>query len=146
MAVDALVVAQDDDVCTTLCMALEDEGYRTARATNATDALAWVRAHDGPALLFICDLLTLTSPNTATNGAALLRALHHDEAFWCERSAILLTTLPTHLPLDVAHIATSRGLPIVQMPFDLANLLGVVAESVFALAIVPLDESEQTDA
>ena len=51
-----LVVDDDVDLRDSLCEALEDHGIRAAAAANGVEALAYLRAHDLPAII-VLDLM-----------------------------------------------------------------------------------------
>jgi CheY-like chemotaxis protein len=127
-----LVVDDDRGIRGVVRMALEDAGYHVYEAADGRPALVLLRDHlDG-----LVVLLDLNMPGM--DGVALLRALAADPATATRHVLILCTAgganASRSLPLDVAKLLAELGIDLLPKPFDVDELLRVVAEAEKQLA------------
>jgi len=116
-----LVVERDNDIRIALVSLLEDEGYRVLAAENLRRADNLLDAVSAPVVLLIGDaeaadfgsleFFTMVAANPVTNHAY-----------------VYLTTTPRRWRLPaLVQTLKSMEIPTVDMPFELASLLAVVA-------------------
>jgi DNA-binding NtrC family response regulator len=110
-AARVLVIDVDDDVRAALCEVLSDAGYRTTCVPGLDAAQQKLAGDDPPSLVLMCwDVAP--SPREKV---ALLDALPEGT------TAVLMSTHP-----KVAEVAKTLGVPFVEKPFELDDLLAVV--------------------
>jgi DNA-binding response OmpR family regulator len=108
----ALILVVDDEpqIVDFLSLLLEDEGYRVRQAYNGRDAMRVI--DEEPPHLVITDVMM-----PVTNGIELLRQLDasdHEPA----PKVILMSA--------VTHPAPADGVPFIQKPFDIEEMLSMV--------------------
>lgn len=110
-----LVVDDDEDVRTMLCVVLSAEGYRVTGAADGLEALALIR-RDGPPALVLVDLMM-----PRMNGEDLISAMAQDPRLASIPVAIISGQLtgrtPAQAPAVIARLAK---------PVELDDLLTVV--------------------
>ena len=112
-----LVVDDDEDMRTMLCIVLAAEGYRAVGAANGEEALRLLRS-DGPPALMLVDLMM-----PRMNGEDLMRAMKQDPAL-------------AHIPIAIVSgqltarslAQTSRVIARLVKPVELDELLTVVQQ------------------
>jgi two-component system, OmpR family, response regulator MtrA len=117
-----LVVEDDDAIRTAVRMLLEDEGYAVQEAIDGAAALALLRA--SPERMVV--LLDLLMPGV--DGLAVLRTLA-DESDLATRHACVMDAAKTIPPPEVADLLSRLHVPYLTKPFDIDELLAVVAEA-----------------
>jgi two-component system response regulator MprA len=110
-----LVVDDDPDIRGSLCEILGFEGYRTVAAIDGLDALARLRLLPEPPALILLDMMM-----PRLDGRGFLEALTPEERFHTGGAPVVVVTADRAAGLDgVADV--------LQKPFDLHDLLGLVA-------------------
>ena len=108
----ALVLVVDDEpqIVDFLSLLLEDEGYRVRQAYNGRDALKAI--DEEPPHLVITDVMM-----PVTNGIELLREIDASDRDPAPK-VILMSA--------VTHRAPAEGVPFIQKPFDIDEMLSMV--------------------
>lgn len=109
-----LVVDDDEDVRTMLCLVLSAEGYRTVGAADGVEAMDRLR-RDRPPLLVLVDLMM-----PRMNGEELIDEMAHDPAL----SRIPIAIISGQLSARTAQ--TSRVIARLVKPVELDQVLTVV--------------------
>jgi CheY-like chemotaxis protein len=126
-----LVVDDDEAIRRTVCMLLEESGYRVAEATNGRDALILLRATPGSAVV----LLDMRMPEM--DGARMLEEVLGDADLATRHGYILMTALSHAAPESWAHLSeqaiSQLAFGLLFKPFDSADLFTVVAQVAAAL-------------
>jgi CheY-like chemotaxis protein len=110
-----LVVDDDEDVRTMLCLVLSAEGYQAVGAANGVEALERMRSDGPPALAFI-DLMM-----PRMNGEDLIQAMTQDPSLARIPIAIISGQLTARTPVQ-----TPRVIARLVKPVELDELLTVV--------------------
>lgn len=130
---DVLVVAHDDSLRDTLDAVFADGGYPTEGVPTAPAALAWLAEHPEPSLVVLASVLGISPPHPEKNGAALLRALHADDAFWQTHAVLCLVDDPHRLGDDILAIMAARAVCVLPRPFDIDELYAAAEDCVTQL-------------
>jgi CheY-like chemotaxis protein len=101
-----LVVDDDDDVRTMLCVILSAEGYRAVGAANGWEALERIR-NDGPPVLMFVDLMM-----PYMNGEDLIHALTQDPSLARIPVAIISGQLPVGRPAHAPPVIARLVKPV----------------------------------
>jgi CheY-like chemotaxis protein len=112
-----LVVDDDDDLRTMLCVVLSAEGYRTVGAADGVEALERLR-NDGPTALMFVDLMM-----PRMNGEDLIREMTQDPSLARIPIAIVSGQLTAR-----TSVQTPRVIARLVKPVELDELLTVVHE------------------
>lgn len=105
-----LVVDDEPNIVDFLSLLLEEEGYRVRQAANGREALAAIE--DERPRLVISDVMM-----PGITGVELVRHLGHAER-QPQPKVILMSA--------VAHRAPATGVPFIQKPFDIEDMLDLV--------------------
>jgi DNA-binding response OmpR family regulator len=105
-----LVVDDEPNIVDFLSLLLEDEGYRVRQALNGREALSVIR--EEPPQLVISDVMM-----PGINGVELLRQIDASEQQH-QPKVILMSA--------VAHRVPQSGVPFIQKPFDVNDMLTMV--------------------
>lgn len=116
-----LVVDDDPNIRIVLRDLLEEHGYRVLEAGDGQTALDTLRA--SPQRLVV--LLDYTLPRL--NGGGILLAVENEGLFPRHRFALVTAARET-LSLDSARRLTALRVPIMRKPFELDDLLALVAK------------------
>jgi len=118
-----LIVDDDQDVRDTLRMALEDEGYEVIEAEDGAVALELLRRMRTPHVV----VLDLRMPRLT--GDALLQRVSAHERLPARHTFLLVTA--NHELLSPGHLRLleSMRVPVAPKPFDLDELLDLVARA-----------------
>lgn len=118
------ILVADDDVAIrrTLRAALEDEAYTVQEAAEGGAALAALRASAQP----LVTLLDLRMPGV--DGEAVLRTAAADAALAGPHRFIVVTANKDSISPALAALMARMGVPVVAKPFELDELLELVAE------------------
>ena len=118
------ILVVDDDVAIrrTLRAALEDEAYIVQEAAEGGAALATLRASAQP----VVTLLDLRMPGLG--GEAVLRTAAADSTLADSHRFIVVTANKDSISPSLAALMARMGVPVVAKPFDLDELLELVAE------------------
>jgi CheY-like chemotaxis protein len=112
---EILVVDDDPDVREALSDTLADEGYAVAQAAGARDALAYLRTHPPPALIFLdCNMAPM-------NASQFMEEFCKEEAF--SQIPVILVTADMHAS-DKA--TTSRYQGFITKPINIDRLFSLV--------------------
>jgi CheY-like chemotaxis protein len=110
----------DDDLAVreATCFVLGDEGYEVLEAPDGVEALERLRSADGP-LVVLLDILMprATGIDVFSLVGGDKRLARHEYIIWAASQA----------PLGV--VLDSLGVPVLHKPFDLNDLLALVAEA-----------------
>jgi CheY-like chemotaxis protein len=118
-----LVVDDDREIRETLRCVLEDAGYEVIEAVDGMQALAVMEA----ALEPLNVLLDLMMPRL--DGAGVLQRLSERPDLAARHACVLMSaSRGTHKPA-VTRLRTALGIPLVQKPFDIDDLLAILAAS-----------------
>lgn len=110
-----LIVEDDSDIAAMLMLAFEIEGYAVATCADGAAVLRYLMSSPLPA----CMVLDLRLP--AIDGATLRQLLRRDPQ-WANIPVVLMSAYP-HGPM----MATTLGVPYFEKPFDVDELLALVA-------------------
>ena len=118
------VLVVDDDVAIrrTLRAALEDEGYKVQEAAEGAQALAALHESAQPLVV----LLDLRMPGV--DGEVVLRTVASDPALAGTHRFIMVTANRDAISPSLAGLMARMSVPLVAKPFDLDELLELVAE------------------
>src|SRR5690348_404741 len=120
-----LVVDDDDAIRETLRFVLEDAGYNVTEAANGLDALDVLYTSAEPLIVLLDIMMPLLS------GAGVLGVVAEDERL-AERNVFVIVTANT-LPFSkpFAMLIDRLNIKVVSKPFDIDDLLGVVAQAAY---------------
>ena len=124
-----LIVDDDSDLRDTMRMILEIEGYLVSVASNATDALTYLRAASMDQVV----LLDLLIPKA--NGEGVLDTVQREESL--QRHAyLLLTGYPTaQLPPEELLQISELCLRTLKKPFEIDEILDAISAASAQLAL-----------
>jgi CheY-like chemotaxis protein len=118
-----LVVDDDDLIRETMTAALEDDGYIVTEARDGAAALKILYACSKPMVV----LLDLRMPKL--DGAEVLDAVAADHRLAKQNAFILVTADNKTITLTFAHLLAQLDVPVLKKPFDLDELLDLVADA-----------------
>jgi CheY-like chemotaxis protein len=118
-----LVVDDDDLIRETVTAALEDDGYIVTEARDGAAALNILYACSEPMVI----LLDLRMPKL--DGAEVLAAVAADHRLAKQNAFILVTADNKTITLTFAHLLAQLEVPVLKKPFDLDELLDLVADA-----------------
>ena len=118
-----LIVDDDQDVRDTLRMALEDEGYAVYEAEDGAEALDLLRRTLTPHVV----VLDLRMPRLT--GDALLQRVSTQERLPTRHTFVLVTANHEQLSPVSQRLLEHMGVPVAPKPFDLDELLDLVAQA-----------------
>lgn len=124
-----LVVDDDEAIRETLRFVLEDTGYEVEEAADGVAALQRLRSSTRPMVV----LLDLMMPRM--DGDELLSRVANDEILRRCHAFVLLTASPRARMLTVGRVSSRMLVPCVEKPFDLGDLLDVVAQAAQQVAL-----------
>jgi len=124
-----LLVEDDQDIRDTLRMALEDEGYVVSVAEDGIEALNLLRR----SVESLVVTLDLRMPRL--NGDALLRHLSKREHLPAQHTYLLVTANRELLSAASLRLLKRMDVPVVSKPFDLNDLLDLVAHAADSLGV-----------
>lgn len=128
MAAQVLIVEDDQEIRETLRMALEDEGYGVAEASDGLVALESLRTSQTPLVV----LLDFGLPHL--DGPGLLRVVASDRSLLSRHRYFGVTARSTSRDADLLALCAALGVQIIPKPFELDELLATVAQAVRRLA------------
>lgn len=115
-----LVVDDDREIRETLRCVLEDAGYEVIEAADGVQALAVMEATLEPLTV----LLDLMMPRL--DGAGVLQRLAERQDLAARHGCVLMSaSRGTHKP-GVTRLRMALGIPLVQKPFDIDDLLAIL--------------------
>lgn len=118
-----LVVDDDEAIRETLRFVLEDAGYSVVEAENGLEALDILYASDEPLVV----LLDLRMPRLS--GAGVLGVVAEDEELASRHAFVLVTANPYPFSRPFALMIERLGVATVSKPFDIDDVLEVVARA-----------------
>lgn len=127
-----LVVDDDQAIRETLRFVLEDTGYEVEEAEDGVVALQRLRSSTRPMVV----LLDLMMPRM--DGDELLSRVADDADLRQFHAFVLLTANPRAQTLTFGRSGSQMTVPYVEKPFDLDDLLDVVAQAAQQLALPQL--------
>lgn len=116
-----LIVDDDSGIRETLRSLLEDAGYAVFEVLDGFQALEYLRKTPSPMIV----LLDLMMPRL--DGAGLLGAVAGDTRRLVRHRYILMTATHETLSLAFVHLLTDLAVPVVHKPFDMEQLLAIIA-------------------
>jgi CheY-like chemotaxis protein len=117
-----LVVEDDADTRSTLCAALEDEGYQVLEASDGVQGLECLRTHTGPLVVLLDWLLP------GMNGAQVLDAVVHNAPDARHHTYILMSASAEKPRFLSLRLPSSLTVTTLSKPFNLDDLfLAVIA-------------------
>ena len=119
--IHVLVVDDDHAIRDTLRLVLEEEGYAVREAADGAAALDIIRSVSEPQVV----LLDLRMPRV--DGSRVLSEVEADARLAGRDAFILITANLNTLPLAVVTLLDRLDVPVLPKPFDMDELLGVVA-------------------
>lgn len=119
--IHVLVVDDDHAIRDTLRLVLEEEGYAVREAADGAAALDIIRSVSEPHVV----LLDLRMPRV--DGSRVLSEVEADARLAGRDAFILITANLNTLPLAVVTLLDRLDVPVLPKPFDMDELLGVVA-------------------
>jgi CheY-like chemotaxis protein len=123
MPTHVLVVDDDHDIRETLRLVLEDEGYEVSEAPDGAIALALLRLAEHPTIV-------LTNHNMPVlDGPGLLSFALSDPVLRSRHAFIYMTAANRIIAPDLAFTLNDLHAPVLRKPFDLKQLLDVVAQA-----------------
>jgi|SRR5581483_2722975 two-component system alkaline phosphatase synthesis response regulator PhoP len=131
-----LVVDDDEAIRETLRFVLEDAGYSVVEAANGLEALDMLYASVEPLVV----LLDLMMPRLS--GAGVLGVVAEDERLAARHAFVLVTANPYPFSRPFALMIERLGVATVSKPFDIDDVLDVVAR---ASCRVPLSHRHLDD-
>lgn len=116
------IVDDDEPERGLLRLALEGEGYAVAEAASGKEALTLLRRSQQRFIV----LLDLRMP--VLSGTEVLRMVAAEPPLSSRHTFILITAWPDRPP-ELASLLDTLSIPVVRKPFDLEELLAVVAQA-----------------
>ncbi len=126
-----LVVDDDEDLCETLVMVLDIEGYQVSHATSAAEALTYLRAATSSHIVLLDYLLW------GGNAERLLCVAEHDARVARHRYALMSGRALSQFSKETKRLLTVRCTGFLRKPFDLEHLLEEVEWAVAQLPATP---------
>ncbi len=123
-----LVVDDDEAIRETLRFVLEDAGYSVSEAVNGLDALDVLHTSIEPLVV----LLDIMMPRLS--GAGVLGVVAEDERLATRNAFVLVTANTYPFPKPFALMVERLGVAVVSKPFDIDDLLSIVARAAYHLA------------
>jgi two-component system, NtrC family, response regulator AtoC len=117
-----LVVDDDEDTRLALQDALQDQGYPTVDAATGEEGLQLLH-HSPTPLVVLVDYLM------AGDGEQFLRNVAAMDTLWQRHAFILISASSNRYTPETEALRTRLGVPSVGKPFDLEQLLDVVARA-----------------
>jgi CheY-like chemotaxis protein len=118
-----LIIEDDAEMRTCMTQLLRDEGYTAQELSDGKPALHLLRRSQDRLVV----LLDLHMPGM--DGRALLHTVAADVDLARRHAYVLVTADARTLPLDFAKFLTRLGVRVVAKPFDIDDLLQVVAQA-----------------
>lgn len=131
MTTRVLIVDDDADIREMIHYALEEEGYEVLEAGDGDTTLRLLRESEEPLVV----LLDLELPKR--DGADVLRCVSQEPRLK-QFHAIILMSASYRLPLWLEQLMQSLGVPSLQKPFDISDLLNIVQLQGRRLSVVNL--------
>jgi CheY-like chemotaxis protein len=131
--VHVLVIAPDAAVRETLRFLLEDEGYGVSEAPNVESGLESLR-QSRRAMVVLSDAVPFGARTPHMGESELMDRALHDASLAGRHAYVLLTTSPERLSEGQRCQAQHLGAAIVAMPFEVDELLAIVARAAHRLS------------
>lgn len=123
-----LIVDDDQEIRDTLRMALEDEGYEVYEAEDGAEALELLRQSRIPLVV----VLDLRMPRLT--GDKLLQRVNRRKHLPAKHTFLLVTANRESLSPMSRRLLQQMDIPVVAKPFDLNDLLDLVAHAADTLS------------
>ena len=117
-----LIVDDDEGIRESVRLALEEEGYEAAEAPNGKAALDFLQTSQERWLVLLDQLMPVL------DGTGFLRAVQANPAL-ISRHAYILLTARSRISAPTLDLATSLKVTVLKKPFELDELLKLVAQS-----------------
>jgi CheY-like chemotaxis protein len=127
MTTTVLVADDDPDLRETVGDILEAEGYGVLNAHNGLEALDLLHATSPPLVV----LLDLQMPQL--DGAGVLRVVAANKKLATRNHYILMTAHRRSLPLTFAHLLFRLHILLLPKPFDVEQVVTMVADAAHTL-------------
>lgn len=130
-ALPVLVVDDNADIRATVRLLLEDEGYGVLEATDGQDALRLLRHSPSPLIVLLDHIMP------GMDGMETLDTIAADPVLARCHTYIMLTADGRTEPVRLASDGDAWSVPVLAKPFDLDDLLTVVARARDELLAAP---------
>ena len=117
-----LIVDDDEGIRESVRLALEEEGYKVAEAPNGKAALDFLGASQERWLVLLDQLMPVL------DGTGFLRAVQANPALLSQHAYVLLTAR-SRISTPTLDLTAALGVSVLKKPFELDELLELVAQS-----------------
>jgi CheY-like chemotaxis protein len=117
-----LIVDDDEGIRESVRLAMEEEGYEVAEAPDGRSALDFLQASQKRWLVLLDQLMPIL------DGTGFLREVQKNPALFSRHVYILLTAR-SRISTPTLDLATSLGVSVLKKPFELEQLLELVAQA-----------------
>lgn len=122
-----LIVDDDEGIRESVRLAMEEEGYEVAEASDGSAALDFLQASQGRWLVLLDQLMPVM------DGTGFLHEVQKDPALISKHAYILLTAR-SRISAPTLDLTASLGVSVLKKPFELEHLLELVAQAAARLA------------
>jgi CheY-like chemotaxis protein len=118
-----LIVDDEPDICSSLRMVLEDEGYDATCLHDGVAALAFLRASIMPLIVLLDHLMP------GMDGGHLLREVAGEPELMERHQYVLVTAAGWAKVAKIADVLAVFSAPVLEKPFEVDDLLAAVREA-----------------
>ena len=122
-----LIVDDDEGIRESVRLAMEEEGYEVAEASDGSAALDFLQASQGRWLVLLDQLMPVM------DGTGFLREVEKNPTLISQHAYILLTAR-SRISAPTLDLTASLGVSVLKKPFELEHLLELVAQATARLA------------
>lgn len=116
-----LILDDDDAIRESVQSILEDEGHLVTAFAKGDEALAYLRTHPVPHVILTDYLMP------GMTGEEFLQHAHQEFAARSYAYVLMAARTPSRMPPTVQDVLTRWQIPFLQKPFELQELLDVIA-------------------
>ncbi len=127
-----LIVDDDEGIRESVRLAMEEEGYEVAEAPDGRAALDFLQASQKRWLVLLDQLMPVL------DGTAFLREVEKNPALFSQHVYILLTAR-SRISAPTLDLTASLGVSVLKKPFELEQLLELVAQAAERLDETPVE-------
>ena len=117
-----LIVDDDEGIRESVRLAMEEEGYEVAEASDGKAALGFLQASQGRWLVLLDQLMPVL------DGTDFLREIQKNPVLFSQHAYILLTAR-SRISTPTLELTASLGVSVLKKPFELEHLLELVAQT-----------------
>lgn len=121
-----LIVDDDEGIRESVRLAMEEEGYEVAEASDGRAALDFLQTSQERWLVLLDQLMPVL------DGTGFLREVQKNSAL-ISRHAYILLTARSRLSTPTLDLTASLGVSVLKKPFELEHLLELVAQEAVRL-------------